>query len=213
MPSSIKGDNVKESIAIASPRSAGRGPGRMAAAQHGAHGAGIPAPFRPAGEGRRHDDIDPGHGWYRHAWAARSAAAARRRRQRDRPQPPPREAADGIRYTAGDLSTGAGIEAAVRGAEVIVHCAGSSKGDEQKARTLAARPPARGTFPAVVVSVIRSESGSGFRTVTPSRLFTRLQGSNSGPSGEAPAGVPLDRHQWIAFLPARPDRRGIARSG
>ena len=47
-----------------------------------------------------------------------------------------RESTGGVRYTAGDLSTGAGIEAAVRGAEVIVHCAGSSKGDEQKTRTL-----------------------------------------------------------------------------
>jgi len=48
----------------------------------------------------------------------------------------PRDTAEGIRYTAGDLSTGEGIETAVRGAEVIVHCACSSKGDEQKTRTL-----------------------------------------------------------------------------
>jgi len=48
----------------------------------------------------------------------------------------PAEAGDGIRSVAGDLSTGAGIEAAAGGAEVIVHCAGSSKGDEQKTRTL-----------------------------------------------------------------------------
>ena len=36
----------------------------------------------------------------------------------------------------GDLATGAGVEAAVAGAEVIVHLAGSAKGDEVKARTL-----------------------------------------------------------------------------
>jgi uncharacterized protein YbjT (DUF2867 family) len=48
----------------------------------------------------------------------------------------PRETAEGIRYTAGDLSTGEAIEAAARGGEVIVHAAGSSKGDEQKTRTL-----------------------------------------------------------------------------
>src|SRR5262252_811200 len=48
----------------------------------------------------------------------------------------PRETVKGIRYTAGDLSTGAGIEAAVRGAEVIVHAAGGRTGDEQKTRTL-----------------------------------------------------------------------------
>jgi nucleoside-diphosphate-sugar epimerase len=48
----------------------------------------------------------------------------------------PRKAAEGIRYTAGDLGTGAGVEAAVRGAGVIVHAAGSYTGDEQKTRTL-----------------------------------------------------------------------------
>ena len=48
----------------------------------------------------------------------------------------PRDTAEGIRYTAGDLSTGEGIQAAAQGAKVIVHCAGSSKGDEQKTRTL-----------------------------------------------------------------------------
>src|SRR5260370_21821403 len=49
----------------------------------------------------------------------------------------PSQTAEGIRYTAGDLSTGAGIDAAARGAERIVHCAGSSKGDAQNTRTLA----------------------------------------------------------------------------
>ena len=47
------------------------------------------------------------------------------------------EAADGIEYVTGDLATGAGIEAAVEGAEIIVHCAGSSKGDEDKTLNLA----------------------------------------------------------------------------
>src|SRR5215470_5074845 len=44
------------------------------------HVAGIPALFRPAGEGRCHDNIGPGHGRYRYARAARGAAAARRLR-------------------------------------------------------------------------------------------------------------------------------------
>jgi len=50
-------------------------------------GAGIPVPVRRTGEGKRHDNIDPGDGWYRYARAARDAAAARCRCQRDRPQP------------------------------------------------------------------------------------------------------------------------------
>jgi len=44
--------------------------------------------------------------------------------------------AGGLEYVTGDLDTGAGIDAAVAGAEVIVHCAGSRKGDGDKARTL-----------------------------------------------------------------------------
>ena len=46
------------------------------------------------------------------------------------------EAAGGIEFVTGDLATGEGIEAAVEGAEIVVHCAGSSKGDEVKARNL-----------------------------------------------------------------------------
>jgi uncharacterized protein YbjT (DUF2867 family) len=43
---------------------------------------------------------------------------------------------EGIEYVKGDLSTGEGIEAAMEGVEIIVHCAGSSKGDEVKASNL-----------------------------------------------------------------------------
>src|SRR5258708_36898888 len=47
-----------------------------------------------------------------------------------------REAGEGIEFVTGDLATGEGIEAAVEGAEIIVHCAGSRKGDEEKALNL-----------------------------------------------------------------------------
>src|SRR5690242_12847898 len=40
---------------------------------------------------------------------------------------------EGIEFVAGDLATGAGIDAAVDGVEIIVHCAGSAKGDGEKA--------------------------------------------------------------------------------
>ena len=43
-----------------------------------------------------------------------------------------------VEYATGDLATGAGIEAAVAGLDVIVHCAGSSKNDDAKTRTLVA---------------------------------------------------------------------------
>ena len=40
-----------------------------------------------------------------------------------------RKAAEGIEFVAGDLDTGEGIDAAVAGTEIIVHCAGAQKGD------------------------------------------------------------------------------------
>jgi uncharacterized protein YbjT (DUF2867 family) len=45
-------------------------------------------------------------------------------------------AAEGVEFMVGDLDTGQGIDTAVAGAEVIVHCAGGRKGDGDKARTL-----------------------------------------------------------------------------
>src|SRR5260370_38970143 len=47
----------------------------------------------------------------------------------------PSQTAEGISYTAGDLSTGAGSDAAARGAEVVVHCAGSGTRGVQTTRT------------------------------------------------------------------------------
>ncbi len=44
------------------------------------------------------------------------------------------EVTEGIEYVTGDLATGEGIDAAVAGTEIIVHCAGSAKGDEDKQR-------------------------------------------------------------------------------
>ena len=67
----------------------------------------------------------------------------------------PGETAEGIRCMAGDLSTGAGIEPAAAGAEVIVHCAGSSKGDEQKTRTLVGA--ARDARHIVLISVVGAD--------------------------------------------------------
>jgi uncharacterized protein YbjT (DUF2867 family) len=46
------------------------------------------------------------------------------------------EAEDGIQFVTGDLAKGKGIEAAVDGAEIIMHLAGSAEGDEEKARNL-----------------------------------------------------------------------------
>ena len=68
-----------------------------------------------------------------------------------------REAAEGVELVTGDLATGEGIEAAVEGAEVIVHCAGSNKGDEDKALSLVRAASAAGTRHLVYISVVGAD--------------------------------------------------------
>src|SRR5260370_2880959 len=68
-----------------------------------------------------------------------------------------REAAEGTGFVTGDLATGEGIEAAVAGAEIIVHCAGSSKGDEDKARSLVRAASRAGAPHLVYISVVGAD--------------------------------------------------------
>jgi uncharacterized protein YbjT (DUF2867 family) len=63
----------------------------------------------------------------------------------------------GIEFIAGDLAMGEGIEAAVKGAEIILHCAGSSKGDEDKARHLVLAASRAGTRHLVYISVVGAD--------------------------------------------------------
>jgi len=64
------------------------------------------------------------------------------------------EAGEGIEPVTGDLATGEGIAAAVEGAEIIVHCAGSSKGDEEKAANLVRAASVAGARHVVFISVV-----------------------------------------------------------
>jgi uncharacterized protein YbjT (DUF2867 family) len=66
-------------------------------------------------------------------------------------------AAAGIEYVTGDLATGEGIQAATAGAEIIVHCAGSSKGDEGKTRNLATAASLAGAQHLVNISVVGAD--------------------------------------------------------
>jgi uncharacterized protein YbjT (DUF2867 family) len=68
-----------------------------------------------------------------------------------------RAAGAGIEFVTGDLATGAGIEAALEGAEIIVHCAGSSKGDEDKALNLVRAASRAGARHLVYISVVGAE--------------------------------------------------------
>jgi uncharacterized protein YbjT (DUF2867 family) len=64
---------------------------------------------------------------------------------------------DGVEFVTGDLATGEGVEAAVDGVETIVHCAGSARGDEDKARNLVRAASRAGVQHLVYISVVGAE--------------------------------------------------------
>jgi uncharacterized protein YbjT (DUF2867 family) len=68
-----------------------------------------------------------------------------------------RKSGDGIEFMTGDLATGEGIEPAVDGVETIVHCAGSTKGDEDKARNLVRAASRAGAPHLVYISVVGAD--------------------------------------------------------
>ncbi len=67
------------------------------------------------------------------------------------------EAADGIEYVTGDLLEDEGIREAVAGAGIIVHCAGSQKGDDQATRNLVRAASRTGVQHLVYISVIGAD--------------------------------------------------------
>jgi uncharacterized protein YbjT (DUF2867 family) len=67
------------------------------------------------------------------------------------------DAEDGVEFVTGDLATADGIDAAVEGAEIIVHLAGSSKGDDDKARHLVEAASRAGADHVVYISVVGAD--------------------------------------------------------
>jgi len=61
---------------------------------------------------------------------------------------------DGV---AGDLDTGEGVDAALEGIDVVVHCAGSRKGDDVKASTLVQAAARAGVGHVVNISVVGAD--------------------------------------------------------
>ena len=64
---------------------------------------------------------------------------------------------EGIEFVTGDLATGDGVETAVDGTEIIVHCAGTRQGDEVKARHLVRAAARAGTRHLVYISVVGAD--------------------------------------------------------
>jgi len=68
-----------------------------------------------------------------------------------------RHEAEGVEFVRGDLSTGKAAAAAVEGVEIVVHCAGSAKGDGEKARHLVEAASAAGVRHIVYISVVGAD--------------------------------------------------------
>jgi uncharacterized protein YbjT (DUF2867 family) len=68
-----------------------------------------------------------------------------------------RERGGDIEFVIGDLASGEGVQAAVQGAEIIIHCAGTNKGDEDKASRLVQAASQAGTRHLVYISVVGAD--------------------------------------------------------
>jgi uncharacterized protein YbjT (DUF2867 family) len=68
-----------------------------------------------------------------------------------------RQACDGVEYVIGDLLANEGIEAAVDGADVIVHCAGGRKGDDEATSNLVRAASQAGAPHLVYISVVGAD--------------------------------------------------------
>jgi len=62
-----------------------------------------------------------------------------------------------IEFVRGDLSTGEGAEAAVAGVDIVIHCAGTAKGDGQKAAILVRAASAAAVRHIVYISVVGAD--------------------------------------------------------
>jgi uncharacterized protein YbjT (DUF2867 family) len=67
------------------------------------------------------------------------------------------EGEPGVEFVAADLATGDGVEAAVAGIEVIVHCAGGRVRDDEKARILVKAASGAGVRHIIYISVVGAE--------------------------------------------------------
>lgn len=69
----------------------------------------------------------------------------------------PGDPTPGVEYVSADLATGEGVDEAVAGVETIVHLAGSSKGDEDKARHLVEAAQRANARHLVYISVVGAD--------------------------------------------------------
>lgn len=70
----------------------------------------------------------------------------------------PAELDQPVDLVLGDLATGEGVDRALAGVEVVVHCAGTAKGDDLKARTLVDAARRAGVRHIVYISVVGADA-------------------------------------------------------
>ncbi len=92
-------------------------------------------------------------------------------------------------YVTGYLSTGEGIDAAVEGVDVIVHCAGASKGDELTTATLVEAAKRAGAPHIVYISVVGADSVPVV-TRTDRALFGYIASKRAAEQVVAKSGLP-----------------------
>jgi uncharacterized protein YbjT (DUF2867 family) len=68
-----------------------------------------------------------------------------------------RQGEDGVQLVTGDLATGEGVDAAVAGTEIVLHCAGGPRGDDDKARHLVRAASRAGVRHLVYISVVGAD--------------------------------------------------------
>src|SRR5215211_3724356 len=66
----------------------------------------------------------------------------------------PHDATDGVEFVGGDLGDPAGVDAALDDVGTVLHCAGSAKGDDEKARHLVRAAQRAGVGHLVYISVV-----------------------------------------------------------
>jgi uncharacterized protein YbjT (DUF2867 family) len=96
---------------------------------------------------------------------------------------------NGIQFMTGDLVTGEGIEAAVDGIETIVHCAGSAKGDEDKARNLVRAASRVGAQHLVYISVVGADR-IPMRSRVDRAMFGYFESKQAAERAVADSGLP-----------------------
>jgi uncharacterized protein YbjT (DUF2867 family) len=112
---------------------------------------------------------------------------------------------DGVEFVTGNVSTGDGLDVAVKGVETIVHCAGSEKGDADKARHLTDAAARAGVGHLVFISVVGAD-----RVPVVSRIDRAMYGyfaaKREAERVVAGSGVPWTTlratqfHDWVLVL-------------